>query len=293
MTRRDSDPDSDSIGARLPRSRAAAEAAFDRLVRENRFTVAVTFPAVGGLLLIASAEGWLPPALAFHPALVLFGTLVMRSPLLAGVAPLFDRRTTAGVVGLAAYAYLIEYVGVTTGVPYGEFHYGVELGPTVAGVPVGLPVFFIPLVMNAYLLCLLALGSRAERTRLRLGAVIATVLALDAVLDPGAVALGFWVYPGGGEFYGVPVSNYAGWVVSATVAVVALDASFDRRRLRRRLDDCEFMLDDMVSFVVLWGGINAWAGNWLPVAIAAAIGLGLVRTDRFDARVLRRGDAPL
>jgi putative membrane protein len=41
----------------------------------------------------------------------------------------------------------------------------------------------------------------------------------------------------------------------------------------------------MVSFVILWGGINLWYGNPLPVAVAAAFGLGLVRADRFDARV--------
>lgn len=271
------------IADRLPATRQEAEARLDDLVRENRFTIAVVFPAVGAVLLIASAEGWLPPALAFNALLVLGGTLVMRSPLVVGVAPLVDRRAAAGVGLLAAYAYGIEYVGVHTGVPYGEFRYGVDLGPMVGGVPVGLPVFFLPLVLNAYLLCQLLLGRRAERTGLRLGVVVATVLAMDAVLDPGAVDLGFWVYPGGGAFYGVPLSNYAGWVLSATVAVVVVDRSFDRDALRRRLETCEFALDDLVSFVILWGAINAWFGNWAPVGVAALLGGGLLATARFDA----------
>ena len=274
--------------ALLPSSRRDAEARLDALVGRNRFTIAVVFPAVGAVLLVASAEGLLPPPLAFNPGLVLLGTLVMRSPLLAGVAPLLDRRTTAGVLALAGYAYAVELVGVRTGFPYGEFRYGVDLGPTVAGVPLGLPVFFLPLVMNAYLLCLLLLGRRAERRAVRLGSVVAAVLAMDVVLDPGAVALGFWIYAGGGAFYGVPLSNFAGWVLSATVAVLVLDAVFDRETLRRRLDGCEFMLDDLVSFVLLWGGINAWFGNPVPVLVAAAFGLGLLRTERFDASLLRR-----
>jgi putative membrane protein len=148
-------------------------------------------------------------------------------------------------------------------------------------------VFFIPLVMNAYLLVVLLLGSTAASRPIRLGSVIAAVLAMDLVLDPGAVALGFWVYPGGGLYYGVPLSNYAGWVLSATVAVVALDVAFSRQALLDRLVDTEFMLDDLVSFVILWGGINAWFGNWIPVVVAAAFGVGLVRTDRFDSRLLR------
>jgi putative membrane protein len=267
--------------------RRTLEARFDRLVRENRFTISVFFPLNGAVLLVASAEGLLPPPLAFNPLLILLGTLVMRSPLVAGVLPLVGRKAAAALAALVAYSYAIEYLGVHTGVPYGDFYYGVDLGPTVEGVPLGLPVFFIPLVMNAYLLVSLLLGERARARPLRLASVVAAVLAMDLVLDPGAVALGFWVYPDGGLYYGVPLSNYAGWVLSATVAVVALDVAFSWESLLDRLAGTEFMLDDLVSFVILWGGINAWFGNWLPVLVAAGFGVGLVRTERFDSRLLR------
>ncbi|QKY18409.1 bisanhydrobacterioruberin hydratase [Halorubrum sp. CBA1229] len=256
----------------------------DRTVRENRFTIAVLFPLVGALALVGSAEGWVPEPFAFHPWFVLFGVLVMRSPLVVGALPAIDRRALGWIGVLIAYTYAIELLGVATGWPYGSFEYTVDLGPMLGGVPVALPVFFIPLVVNAYLLCLLLLGSRASNGWLRLATVIAAVVAMDVVLDPGAVALGFWSF-GGGSFYGVPLSNYAGWVVSATVAVVTLDRAFAGTALRDRLRDCEFMLDDMVSFVILWGGINLWYGNLLPAAVAAAFGVGLVRADRFDARL--------
>jgi putative membrane protein len=269
-----------------PEDRQGWEAALDHVVRENRFTIAVVFPVVGAAMLLASAEGLLPDPLAFNPLLVLMGVLVMRSPLVVGVAPVVDRRALLGVLGLAGYAYAIEFVGILTGVPYGEFEYGVALGPMLGGVPLALPVFFLPLVVNAYLLCLLLLGGRAARTATRLLAVIGLVLAMDVVLDPGAVALGFWLYPNGGAFYGVPLSNYAGWVLSATVSVAVVDATFDREALHARLGACEFALDDMVSFVLLWGGVNAFYGNWLPAAVAAVIGVGLLRTDRFDASLL-------
>ena len=271
-----------ALTARLPRTRAEWETSLERLVRANRFTISVVFPVTGAVLLLASAEGLLPPPLSFNGLLILLGTVVMRSPLVVGLLRATDRRAATGVGLLILYSYAVEYVGVHTGVPYGEFFYGVDLGPTVAGVPLGLPVFFVPLVMNGYLLCLLLLGDRARVAAVRLLAVIATVVTMDVVLDPGAVALGFWVYPNGGGFYGVPLSNYAGWVLSATVAVVALDWGYDRRALVDRLDACEFLLDDLVSFVILWGGINAWFGNWAAVAVAGLFGVGLVRTDRFD-----------
>lgn len=262
--------------------RAAVQARLDALVRGNRFTVAVVFPVVGAVLLVASAEGLLPPPLAFDPLLILLGTLVMRSPLLVGIAPLIDRRAAVGVAGLAGYAYAIEFVGLRIGWPYGDFHYAIDLGPTVAGVPVGLPVFFLPLVCNAYLLCLLLLGPRARATWVRLPAVIGTVVAMDLVLDPGAVALGFWAYSADGAVYGVPLSNFAGWVLSATVTVLVLDAVLDRGALLERLATCEFALDDLVSFVLLWSAVNVYFGNWGAAAVGGLFGLGLVRTNRFD-----------
>ena len=274
-----------SLRERVPGTRRETEALADRIVRENRFTIAVVFPLVGALALVGSAEGWVPEPLAFHPWFVLFGVLVMRSPLAAGVLPTLDRRAVGWIGVLIAYTYLIEWVGVATGWPYGAFAYTVDLGPMLGGVPVALPVFFIPLVVNAYLLCLLLLGPRADSAWVRLAAVIPTVVAMDVVLDPGAVALGFWDF-GGGAFYGVPLSNYAGWVLSAVVAVVTLDRAFAATAIRERLRDCEFMLDDMVSFVILWGSINVWFGNLLPAAVAVAFGVGLARADRFDTRLV-------
>ncbi|SDX80311.1 putative membrane protein [Halopenitus persicus] len=285
MSREGTDGPAGLTASRLPRTRAGVEAAFDRIVAGNRFTIAVVFPVVGAVSLVASAAGWLPDPLAFNPWFLLVGVLVMRSPLVAGVLPLVDRRAAGWLGVLVAYTYAIEAVGVATGWPYGAFTYGVDLGPMLGGVPLALPVFFIPLVVNAYLLSLLLLGPRADHPAVRLLTVIAAVVAMDVVLDPGAVALGFWRYDAGGAFYGVPLSNYLGWVLSATVAVLALDRAFDRDRLLARLESCPFMLDDMVSFVILWGVIGLRFGALLPAAVAAAFGVGLVRAGRFDARV--------
>ncbi|EMA53487.1 MULTISPECIES: bisanhydrobacterioruberin hydratase [Halococcus] len=265
-------------------TRRRIEARLDDLVADNRFTIAVVFPIVGAVLLLASAEALVGPPLRYNPALILLGTVVMRLPLVAGLVPVLDRRASLGLAVLVAYAFGIELIGVTTGWPYGTFEYTIALGPMLAGVPLGLPVFFLPLVLNSYLLCLLVLGDAARRRAIRLVVVIATVLLVDLVLDPGAVAIGFWSY-GEGVYYGVPVSNYLGWVLSATVTVFVLDLTFDRTALRARLDECGFMLDDLVSFVVLWGGINAYFGNWIPVALALVLAGGLLKTDRFDFAV--------
>ncbi|WP_435179578.1 bisanhydrobacterioruberin hydratase [Halorussus sp. AFM4] len=267
-------------------SRRAVEAGLSALVRDNRFTVAVVFPLVGAALFVASREGLLPGWLAMNPALVLFGTLVMRLPLVAGLAPVVDRRAGLALLAVTAYSYAVEYVGVHYGVPYGEFSYRLELGPMVGGVPVGLPVFFLPLVVNAYLLVVLLLprAGRLVRTLAALGVVV----LIDLVLDPAAVGLGFWAYDGGGAYYGVPLSNFRGWLLSGLIAVSLVEWGFDREAVAARLAGCEFALDDLVSFVLLWGAMNVYFGNWVPVALAAGLAAGLVRTDRFDVAGLGR-----
>lgn len=266
--------------------RPLVEATLDALVREHRFTIAVVFPLFGAVLLVASNEGLLPPVLSYNAALILFGTVVMRLPLIVGLVPVSGRRVGVAVLALTGYAYGIELVGVATGWPYGEFQYGIDLGPMIEGaVPLGLPVFFLPLVLNAYLLSLLMLGNWARSRGLRLVVTVSAVLAIDLVLDPAAVAIGFWEYLPPGAYYGVPASNYGGWVLSGTIAVTVFDLAFDRAALRARLAESEFMLDDMVSFVLLWGGINAIYLQVVPAAVALVLAAGLVRTDRFDFAV--------
>ncbi|MEF8830508.1 MAG: bisanhydrobacterioruberin hydratase [Halobacteriales archaeon] len=275
----------DAVGSGLDRTRLQIRA--EQFVRENRFTIAVVFPMMGALMLVGSAEGLVPGPLSFNPYLVLFGTAVMRLPLLVGVAPLVDRRSGALIGTATVFSYAVEIVGVATGWPYGAFTYQVDLGPMISGVPLGLPVFYLPLVLNAYLLVLLLLGPAADRRLVRLPATLLAVVAVDLVLDPGAVAIGFWQYAAGGSYYGVPASNYAGWVLSGLVTVTLLDLAIAPAALRERLAACEFVLDDLVSFVLLWGAINAAYGNWLAVGIAAVFVGGLIRSGRFDFDVWR------
>lgn len=249
----------------------------DELVSENRFTIAVIFPLIGAITFIASAEGLLPESLSFNPFFILFGTLVMRLPLIAGMKPLMSRKAWSGLVILTSYAYIIEYIGLETGLPYGEFEYLVALGPMFSGVPIGLPVFFIPLVVNAFLLAVLY---DIRKWKL-VPAVIAATLLIDMVLDPAAVSLGIWSYVSG-IYYGVPLSNYLGWILSASIASIIIYVSVDMDQLGERLEKTEFMMDDMVSFVLLWGFINLYYMNLIPVIIAAGFAVALRKTERFD-----------
>ena len=132
----------------------------------------------------------------------------------------------AGGLGLAA-----ETLGVSTGVPFGEYTYADTLGPKAFGVPVVVPLAW---TMMAWPCLLLGRRLAAGRTGAARRAVVAaagglTLAAWDLYLDPQMVEAGHWTWrfpePALPGVPGIPLTNYAGWVLVALVMVTALDAA--------------------------------------------------------------------
>ncbi|MBI1862963.1 carotenoid biosynthesis protein, partial [Candidatus Microgenomates bacterium] len=120
---------------------------------------------------------------------------------------------------LTLYALLIETVALRTGFPYGNFIYTGKIGVKLFGVTPWTVAFAWPP---------LAIGSYAAATHLTpkksARAAIATFLLVmaDMVIDPASVSLGFWKYVRGGFFYGVPLSNFLGWIGTGFIGVLIL-----------------------------------------------------------------------
>jgi putative membrane protein len=118
------------------------------------------------------------------------------------------KRAALIAVLLGAFAIGIETFAVKTGWPYGNFSYSDKIGVKYFGiVPWTVPFAWSPLVLGA-----MALASRIAPKRV-IPAGVLVLLAFDLVLDPGAVKQDFWEYDAGGFYYGVPFSNFCGWVI--------------------------------------------------------------------------------
>lgn len=207
---------------------------------------ATRFPDVPG----ASAGSYVSTFLIGLPSVVaLFGYLG-------------PRKAVFSLLALSAFAYAIETVGVATGFPYGTFAYGDALGPKALNlVPYLLPVTYVPLVVGA-----VAAAWRPAR-RYRHVAFSALLLVLvDGVLDPGAVSLGFWDYPGDGFYYGVPLSNFGGWLLSGALAA-ALLVSLGRWQN----PPPPGALDSAILALAFWTGVAALSGLVLPAALGATL----------------------
>jgi putative membrane protein len=167
-------------------------------------------------------------------AALLAGTVMLRPYVvgflavfvLAGVRDLGPARTLGFLLWGALVALGAELLSTRVGVPFGLYHYsgdteGVEL--FLANVPFFSTLSFPFLAYASSCLARHALGpawtwSRAGRVRMvAISGVL--MMMLDVVIDPLAVRGGRWFlgeifsYPAGGPYFGVPLSNFGGWLV--------------------------------------------------------------------------------
>jgi putative membrane protein len=89
---------------------------------------------------------------------------------------------------------------------------------------------------------------------------------MDAVLDPGAASLGFWVWPQGGVYYGVPLSNYAGWLLSGTLATALLLTTGRWSETPR-----PSLLDSAIIATSFWIGVAFISGMVAPALLGATL----------------------
>jgi putative membrane protein len=132
-------------------------------------------------------------------------------------------RSAAALVAAATLGgFGVEAVGVATGFPFGTYDYSGQLGPKLLGVPLIIPLAWTWMAWPAWLAAL-----RLARTAVaRVALAAAGLAAWDLFLDPQMVAAGHWVWlapqPALPLVPGVPLTNYAGWLVVAVLVVGAL-----------------------------------------------------------------------
>ncbi len=171
---------------------------------------------------------------------------------------------TLGVLALA-----IETSAMITGFPYGHFGYSELLGYRLFGLtPWTVFLAWTPLVLAAYgIAARLVVGSRLWAVRIILVSILLVVF--DLVLDPGAVKIGFWRYEGGGAFYGVPVSNFVGWLFSGAVGGIVLEIF---TAIKKPLLPAPAQLISSTFFIIFfWSAIAFFSGMWIPVMIGVVV----------------------
>ena len=234
------------------------------------------------------------PVLLAHPLAPLFsiilataGQLLLAVPTLKAVLRWLGwKRGVFLFCVLGCFAYLFEGQALITGWPYGEFSYTQFSGYLLGGLlPLGLPFAWVPLLLASVVVGQAA-GTQLKHTHsLSPAATVAVRIVVaacfltlcDFVLDPVAARLGLWVWAEPSGFYGVPWSNFAGWLLSGLLGAALYE--FWAQRTAHLTAPHDLTTSCRIS-LLLWLGLALFLQLWLPAVLAVVLVyiLSVVRT---------------
>ena len=118
---------------------------------------------------------------------------------------------------------IFENVGVHTGFPFGHYYFTELMGPKLFAVPILLGLAYLGMAYLSWTLARLILGNMQSPLK---GSRVVTVplvaafimVAWDFSQDPvWSTILHLWIWPRGGPYFGVPISNFLGWYLTVYV----------------------------------------------------------------------------
>ncbi len=177
--------------------------------------------ALAGLAFYFALMGWLPLAAALgnQPPGWVTGVAfwgLMTFTIGHAVHTWGGPRALAFLAWAGGVTWTFEVLGVHTGWPFGAYVYtSPHLRPKVLGVPVFVPLVWAVMAYPAWHLAHRAFphGPRWLKTLMAAWALT----SWDLLADPLLVNVGQWRWLSSGAYFGIPVQNYLGWLLTASV----------------------------------------------------------------------------
>ncbi|MEI6428713.1 MAG: gamma-carotene 1'-hydroxylase CruF [Pseudanabaena sp. ELA607] len=188
------------------------------------------------------------------------------------------KRTLMFLLPAVGISLTSELLGTSTGFPFGAYSYLSGLGYKIAD----LVPFTIPLSWFYVGFCCVLLGSTVLRSgnslakralMIGLGALMLT--SWDFVLDPAMsqTPYPFWEWHQEGEFFGMPLQNFAGWMgTGATFMTVASVLWGKTQQPQLNRDQLVFPLVMYVANFLFALILSTNAGFYIPVALGIVLG---------------------
>ena len=138
------------------------------------------------------------------------------------VFAVFHASRIYGRQGSLAFAVLclgtgcfFESLSLRTGFPFGHYYFTDLMGPKIFQLPVLLALAYLGMGYASWILSVLMVGSRS---RLVPGIAAFVMVAWDLSMEPTwATVDRAWIWRDGGTYFGVPVSNFLGWYLTAFI----------------------------------------------------------------------------
>ena len=235
------------------------------------------------------------------PAYVVLGTMATLAFLWnrVGLRDAFTVAATASALALAA-----ELIGTSVGLPFGDYTYSGLLGYRILGlVPFPIPLsWFYMLVGSLSIIARLSTDSKPWRWALGAGLLM---VAWDISMDPAMVKTGHWLW-GTGEmfsgsglpgwlvsfftadaFYGMPLSNWFGWLLTATLVARAMLVILPPAIVRAKVASSSFPIALYLANGVMPVALCLRDGFWWA-AMVGALAMIVPATMALRERAIRR-----
>lgn len=154
----------------------------------------------------------------------------------------------------------LENLSIVTGFPFGHYQYSDVLGLKVFYVPVLIGPAYIAVGYLAWVLAAIIVPHSKNWGIPILAAVL--MVSWDLTFDPTSSTINhWWVWKNGGTYFGVPLSNFAGWAVTTVIIYVlyAIYLSFNQRAMTFHANE------DDVQPIVMYATIAA--GSFIAILV--------------------------
>lgn len=123
----------------------------------------------------------------------------------------------------AGFTWLAEFIGHTTGWPFGHYHYTEALQPQLLGVPLLIPLAWLMMLIPSWAVAGAVVSPQRRWAFAALSGLVFT--AWDLYLDPQMVSRSLWLWaevqPVPGDYFGIPLINFFGWWLVSTLVTAA------------------------------------------------------------------------
>ena len=136
-----------------------------------------------------------------------------------------------------AITFTMENIGAATGFPFGRYHF--EVGSNllhVGAIPVIVGPLWFGMGYFAWIVAGTLLGGAHRRLRGKIELIALPIVAAfvmtqwDVVMDPPEATISkVWIWHDGGAHFGVPISNYFGWLLTSWLFYQAFAIYLSRR----------------------------------------------------------------
>jgi uncharacterized membrane protein len=250
--------------------------ALQRLKRypTGRLTAWLTTMAGWVLVLIATPIGLWTLEAGIFPFLASLGVLAQLGATISALSLEWSTRRILGTgAAVIAFTWIMEFIGVQTGQPFGAYHYTEALQPQAGGVPALIPLAWMMMLAPAWGVTQAILGKQQTRLKgaywLLFAALAGAVFtAWDLYLDPQMVQREMWTWEAvsGFTYFGIPWLNYAGWWLTSSLITLLIRP--------RDLPALPLLAIYAVTWIFQGIGLGLFWGQPAP-AMAGFLGMGL------------------